>query len=89
MAKIAISGKQNRDFWGEERSRARRSTAETVDQLQREDKRLDAWLTKLEADVNFRFPDLEQRAWHKIDTDSISYIIFRGAPRKVMDVRTQ
>ena len=28
-------------------------------------------------------------AWHKIDTDSISYIIFRGDPRKVMDVRTQ
>ncbi len=28
-------------------------------------------------------------AWHKIDTDSISYIIFRGDPHKVMDVKTE
>lgn len=26
--------------------------------------------------------------WHKIDTDAISYIIFRGDPNKVMDVKT-
>jgi len=26
--------------------------------------------------------------WHEIDTDTISYIIFRGDPDKVMDVKT-
>ncbi len=28
-------------------------------------------------------------AWHKIDTDAISYIIFRGDPNKVMDIKTE
>jgi mannose-6-phosphate isomerase-like protein (cupin superfamily) len=28
-------------------------------------------------------------AWHKIDTDAISYIIFRGDPNKVMEVKTK
>ena len=28
-------------------------------------------------------------AWHKIDTDTISYIIFRGDPNKVMDIKTE
>ena len=27
--------------------------------------------------------------WHKIDTDAISYIIFRGDPNKVMDLKTE
>jgi hypothetical protein len=45
------------------------SLAETVNELQREDKRQHDWITNLEADVNFRFPDLEKRAWEKIDTD--------------------
>ena len=27
--------------------------------------------------------------WHKIDTDAISYIIFRGDPNKVMDLKTK
>ena len=27
--------------------------------------------------------------WHKIDSDAISYIIFRGDPNKVMDVKTK
>ncbi|MEO2197427.1 MAG: cupin domain-containing protein [bacterium] len=28
-------------------------------------------------------------AWHKIDTDAISYIIFRGDPNKVMDTKNK
>jgi len=47
----------------------KQSMRETVERLDAEDARLSDWLTRLEADVNFRIPDLEQRAWLKIDTD--------------------
>ena len=34
-------------------------------------------------------PKSMPHGWHKIDTDAISYIIFRGDPNKVMDLKIE